>query len=62
MIRNHGSDTTDYRNIHIWDKLPVRLYNLRDDPGEKNEISADHPGIVEKLRGKIEAWHPVGKR
>ncbi len=60
LLRHHGSDTTEYKNIHIWDKQPVRLYNLRNDPHEKKEISAAHPEIVEKLRVKIEAWHPVG--
>jgi arylsulfatase A-like enzyme len=60
LIRHHGSDTTHFKNIHLWDKQPVRLYNLKDDPHEKNEISAAHPEIVEKLREKIEAWHPVG--
>lgn len=59
LVRHHGSDTTEYKNIHIWDKQPVRLYNLKDDPHEKNELSAAHPEIVERLRKKIETWHPV---
>jgi arylsulfatase A-like enzyme len=59
LLRHHGSDTTEYKNIHIWDKQPVRLYNLKDDPHEKNELSSAHPGIVEKLRKKIEMWHTV---
>ncbi len=42
-----------------WDQQPDRLYNLKDDPHEKDEMSATHPEIVEKLRKKIEAWHPV---
>ena len=60
LVRHHGSDTTQYRNIHIWDKLAIRLYNLKDDPHEQNELSATHPEIVEKLRKEIDAWHPVG--
>jgi arylsulfatase A-like enzyme len=60
LVRHHGSDTTEYKNIHLWDKQPVRLYNLKDDPHEKSEISAAHPEIVEKLRKEIDAWHPVG--
>lgn len=62
LIRHHGSDTTDYKNIHIWDKQPIRLYNIKEDPHEKNELSSTHPEIVEKLRKKIEAWHnPAAK-
>ncbi len=61
LVRHDGSDTTEYKNIHRWDKQPIRLYNLKDDPHEKNEVSAAHPEIVEKLRKKIEDWHPVGE-
>jgi arylsulfatase A-like enzyme len=59
MLRHEGSDTTEYKNIHVWDKQPVRLYNLKADPHEKMELSATHPEIVEKLRKKIDAWHPL---
>lgn len=59
LVRYHGSDTTEYKNIHIWDKQATRLYNVKDDPHEKNELSDKHPEIVDKLRKKIEAWHPV---
>jgi arylsulfatase A-like enzyme len=59
LLRYPGSDTTQYKHINGWDQQPVRLYNLKDDPHEKNELSAAHPGIVEKLRRKIEAWHPL---
>ena len=59
LLRHDGKDTTDYKNIHLWDKQPVRLYHLKEDPNEKNELSSAHPEIVEKLRKKIETWHPV---
>ncbi|MEX0792004.1 MAG: sulfatase [Pirellulaceae bacterium] len=62
LLRYHGQDTTQYKNVHLWDTHPVRLYNLKDDPHEKNELSASHPEIVVKLRQKIEAWHPLGKK
>ena len=61
LIRHQGKDTTEYKNVHIWDAQPVRLYNLKDDPYERNELSSAYPEIVEKLRKKIETWHPVGK-
>jgi arylsulfatase A-like enzyme len=61
LLRHNGSDTTGYKNIHLWDKQSVRLYNLKDDPHENNELSAAHPEIVEELRKKIEEWHPVGE-
>ncbi len=61
LLRHDGSDTTEYKNVHIWDKQPVRLYHLKDDPHERTELSSAHPEIVERLRKKIEAWHPLGK-
>jgi hypothetical protein len=45
--------------VHIWDTTPVRLYNLKDDPHEKNDLAGANPDVVERLRKKIEAWHPV---
>lgn len=62
LIRHHGKDTTQYKNLHVWDTAPMRLYNLKDDPHEKNELSSAHPEIVAKLREKIQTWHPVGKK
>lgn len=56
LIRHQGSDTTQYKNTHLWDTQPVRLYNLEEDPHEKNELSSVHPEIVEKLKKKIEEW------
>ena len=55
LVRHHGKDSTNYKNTHIWDTAPVRLYNLKDDPHEENELSVQHPEIVARLRKKIEA-------
>ena len=59
MLRYPGKDTTGYRNVHVWDKNPIRLYNLKNDPAEKNELSAKYPEIVAKMKASIEAWHKV---
>ncbi len=59
LLRYHGEDTTHYHKLHVWDKAPVRLYNLKDDPHEKNELSAKHPEIVQRMSKAIQAWHPV---
>ena len=59
LVRYNGKDTSNYKNLHIWDKVPVRLYNLTEDPHEKNNLADKHPEIVERLRAKIAGWHPV---
>ena len=35
------------------------LYNVTDDPHEENDVAADHPDIVERMKNAVEAWHPV---
>jgi arylsulfatase A-like enzyme len=57
LVRYHGKDTTKYRNVHVWDKAPVRLFNLKNDPHEKNDLAGERPQIVERLKKAIEAWH-----
>lgn len=32
------------------------LFNLSNDPGEKNDLKASHPEILEKLKKKYEEW------
>ncbi len=32
------------------------LYDLEADPGEKNDIAADHSDVVQRLRAEYEAW------
>ncbi|MCP5537568.1 MAG: sulfatase-like hydrolase/transferase [Akkermansiaceae bacterium] len=59
LVRYPGNDSTQYKKLHIWDKEPVRLYNLKDDPHEQSELSSSHPEIVDRLKKAIEAWHPV---
>ena len=50
---------TKYKNLHSWDTAPFRLFNLKNDPQEKLDISSVHPEKVKSLRKKIEAWHSV---
>ena len=56
LVRYDGKDTTKYRNLHEWDTAPHRLFNLKDDPHEKNDLAAAHPEIVARLKNRIEAW------
>ena len=56
LLRYHGEDTTNYRQLHEWDTAPYRLFNLKEDPGEKNDLGSKHPRIVAKLKAEILAW------
>jgi len=56
IMRFDGEDSTEYRALHTWDTAPFRLFNLEQDPGEKNDLAAARPELVDRLRQKIEAW------
>ena len=32
------------------------LYDIKADPGQRQDVAADHPGEVERLRGAHDAW------
>jgi len=36
---------------------PIQLYNIKDDPGEKNDIAKDHPEIVAKIAHFMKVAH-----
>lgn len=57
IVRYHGKDTTKYKNLHVWDKASVRLYNITVDPHEKKDLAANEPEMVAQLKKKIEIWH-----
>jgi hypothetical protein len=57
IVRYDGEDTTQYRNVHTWDKARVRLYRIKDDPHEKHDVSAKHPEVVERIKKRIADWH-----
>lgn len=57
IVRKQGKDTTHYRDVHQWDKAPVHLYRIKDDPRETTDLAEKHPEIVEALSRKIDVWH-----
>jgi|GEM_PF-6871665 len=32
------------------------LFNLKDDPMERNNVLSSHPELAERLRGKLAEW------
>ncbi len=54
--RFHGKDTTNYKNVHMWDKAPVRLFNIKSDPHERNNLAEEQPELVERLKLAIANW------
>ena len=61
LLRYNGLDTTYYKQLHVWDKKPVRLYNLKLDPYEKNEVSNENLEVIKRIKNEIHNWHLVQK-
>lgn len=56
IVRYHGKDSTEYKRLHEWDTDPYHLFNLENDPAEKNDLAVARPEIVVRLKNKIESW------
>ena len=60
----HGSSWTpgaavrsgDWKLIVLYETEEHELYNLKDDPYEKNDLAAGEPEIAHRLLAKLEAW------
>jgi arylsulfatase A-like enzyme len=64
-MRKHGWRTPQWKLIEALEpdfhfKPAVELYNLVEDPGELVNLAESEPGVVEFLRGRMNAW--IAKR
>ena len=59
---NQGGDPVSiirkeaYKLIHYWEDGHDELYNLENDPGEKNDIAKEKPTVANKLRLELDAY------
>jgi arylsulfatase A-like enzyme len=56
ILRFPAKDTTRYAKVHAWDTAPARLYRIREDPHERNDLAEERPEVVERIKGEIKAW------
>jgi hypothetical protein len=47
----------DWKLVERFEDGRVHLYNLKDDLGERNDLSAGEPARVEKMRAMLHAWY-----
>lgn len=67
---NHGAQSPggavrlgDYKLIEYYENNTVQLFNLKNDPGEQNDLSKTNPDKVNQLRDLLHAWRKeVGAR
>ena len=74
LVVQYGADPKKYQAAVLWnkwrlvggkkhkrfDKAP-ELYRVDKDPGQKNNLAADHPEIVKKMRKHYEKWWKEAK-
>jgi arylsulfatase A-like enzyme len=60
---NHGAQSPggairygDYKLIEYFENYKVQLFNLKDDPGEQNDLSATEPAKAKELTDMLHAW------
>jgi arylsulfatase A-like enzyme len=46
----------DWKLIEFFEDNHVELYNLREDVSEENDVSADQPDLVKRLRTMLHEW------
>ena len=47
----------DFKLIERFEDGQVQLYDLQNDIGERQDLSAQYPERVEKMRSKLHAWY-----
>jgi arylsulfatase A-like enzyme len=48
--------TRDWKLVRAKENGPWELYDLANDVGEKNDLSAQHPKLAEDLAARFDAW------
>jgi arylsulfatase A-like enzyme len=51
----------DWKLIEFHEDDTVGLFNLKDDPGEKNNLAASFPDRVAELRAELNSWQAATK-
>lgn len=46
----------NYKLIEHYDPVKIELFNLKDDPGEANNLADKNPGLVKNLRQDFSVW------
>ena len=56
-----GKPSPPLKRVPRRDELHAQLYNLRDDPGEQNNVINEHPDVVKRLASLLEKQRTDGR-
>ena len=54
--RFHGTDVSQYIALLQWDQEPFHIYDLDNDPREKDDMVKKFPQVVSKMNQMIDDW------
>jgi arylsulfatase A-like enzyme len=57
LAQGYDYDAKDQGPVHQTKVTPVMLFNVKDDPGERKDLSAKEPDRVRTMRATWETWN-----
>ena len=51
----------DWKLIHFFEDDSIQLYNVKEDIGEKNELSESNPEMAKQLFEELKTWQKETK-
>jgi uncharacterized sulfatase len=62
LLLTYDGEVNRYQTTHPRTEKRPQLFDLLNDPFEKNNLAAQNPNVVQKLGGYIQSWYPADQR
>lgn len=62
LLLTYDGEVNRYQSTHPRTERRPQLFNLKDDPHERQNVAGEHPEVVARLAARIGNWYPVTER
>jgi len=62
LLLTYDGEVNRYQSTHPRDEKRPQLFNLRNDPGEHENLAGGNPRVLARMAKMIEDWWPVKER
>ena len=62
LLLTYDGEVNRYQTTHPRTEKRPQLFDLLNDPFEKNNLAAQNPKVVRQLGGYIQSWYPADQR
>ena len=62
LLLTYDGEVNRYQTTHPRTETRPQLFDLLNDPFEKNNLAAQNPNVVRQLGGYIQSWYPADQR